>query len=60
MKPFKMKRIYKIIILFAAIFIIGVLAMVVFISYSIDKKEELRAAASSQPAEKPISSVLYW
>ena len=60
MKLSKMKRIYKIIILFAAIFIVGVLGMVVFISHSIDKKEELRAAASTTPAKKPISSVLYW
>jgi len=38
-----MKRIYKIIILFAIIFLIGVCSFAGYINYSLNKNEELRA-----------------
>ncbi|NAS30929.1 hypothetical protein GTQ40_08115 [Flavobacteriaceae bacterium R38] len=47
-----MKRVYKIIILFAIIFLIGIFSFAGYINYSLNKNEELKATE----IEKNISS----
>ena len=47
-----MKRIHKIIILFAAIFLIGVFSFAGYINYSLDRNEVSKAADTSKAAKK--------
>lgn len=54
-----MKRIYKIIILFAAIFLIGILSFAGYINYSLDRKEVLKAADSSKTTKKGAVKTFY-
>lgn len=54
-----MKRIYKIIILFIAIFLIGILSFAGYINYSLDHKEELKAVDSSKTVKKNAVKTIY-
>ncbi|UNY99734.1 hypothetical protein MQE36_05160 [Zhouia spongiae] len=47
-----MKRVYKIIIFFASIFILGVLSFAGYINYSLEKKENLHAVDSNKSTQK--------
>ena len=47
-----MKRIHKIIILFAAIFLIGIVSFAGYINYSLDRKEVSKAAADTTKTGK--------
>ena len=46
-----MKRVHKIIILFAAIFLIGILSFAGYINYSLDRKEMPKVADSSKTSK---------
>jgi len=50
---------YKIIILFAAIFLIGILSFAGYINYSLDRKEEPKAADSSKTSKKSAVKSTY-
>ncbi|MCB0375146.1 MAG: hypothetical protein KDD04_04445 [Sinomicrobium sp.] len=47
-----MKRIHKIILLFVAIFLIGIISFAGYINYSLDRKEVSKAADSLKTEKK--------
>lgn len=54
-----MKRIHKIILLFAAIFLIGILSFAGYINYSLNRKEVSKAADSSKTDKKSPVKTIY-
>ncbi|MCQ0112824.1 hypothetical protein SAMN04487906_0454 [Zhouia amylolytica] len=53
------KRVYKIIIFFASIFIMGLISFTVYINYSLEKKEVLHAVDSSKTKQKDHIRTIY-
>lgn len=54
-----MKRIHKIIILFASIFIIGIISFAGYINYSLDRKEVSKTTDSTKTAKKVTLKTIY-
>ncbi|NER14221.1 hypothetical protein GWK08_12275 [Leptobacterium flavescens] len=54
-----MKRVYKIIILFVVIFLIGVFSFAGYINYSLKKNDELKAVDSSKTSKKGSAKTTY-
>lgn len=54
-----MKRVYKIIILFIIIFLIGIFSFAGYINYSLDKNEELKSVDSNTTSKKGSAKAIY-
>jgi hypothetical protein len=55
-----MKRVYKIVVLFVIIFLVGVFCLVGYINYTLNKKETVRSTEiSRQPAKQNSVRVIY-
>jgi len=57
-----MKRVYKIIIFFVVIFLIGILSFIGYINYSLDKTEEVRSADAQKTTKQtaaPNTRILF-
>jgi hypothetical protein len=52
-----MKRLYKIILLFVILFLVGVLSFIGYINYSMDKTEKLRSVDNSKAPAFTVTSV---
>ncbi|WP_340064096.1 hypothetical protein [Ascidiimonas aurantiaca] len=47
-----MKRVYKIIIFFVVIFLIGILSFIGYINYSLNRTEEVRSADAEKTTKQ--------
>ncbi len=54
-----MKRVYKIIILFFAIFLVGLFSFIGYINYSLDKNEAVKATEVNKISKKTTAKASY-